>query len=63
MPRKTRPREALNRINAFTLLNLGVVAPTAEQKPSLRGLAVQWEGLSAAGPWLMLLDADQTFFS
>lgn len=63
IPRKTRPREVLNRINAFTLLNLGAVTPTAEQKPSLRGLAVQWEGLSAAGPWLMLLDADQTFFS
>lgn len=61
--RKTHPQEALKRINAFTLLNQGVVTPTTEQKPLLRGLAGQCEGFSSAGPWLMLLDAYQAFFN
>lgn len=61
--RKTRPQAALKHINAFTLLNLGVVTPTAEQKVLLRGLAGQYEGFSAAGPGLMLLDTCQAFFN
>lgn len=60
--RKTQPREAIKNIIGFTLLNLGVVAPVADQKPLPRGLASQFENFSAAGPWLMMCTDCQAFF-
>lgn len=60
--RKMHPREVIKHIAGFTLLNLGVVAPVAGQKRILRGLATQFEGFSAAGPWLMLCNDCQGFF-
>ena len=60
--RKMHPREAVKYIGGFTLLNLGVVAPVAGQKPLLRGLATQFESFSAAGPWLMMSTDCQRFF-
>ena len=53
---KIHPREAIGHVAGFTLLNLGLVAPVPEQKSLLRGLATQFEGFSAAGPWLLLCD-------
>ena len=53
--------QALGGMKAFTLMNLGIMAPDVSPNPVWRGLASQFERFSAAGPWLMLYDSPAFF--
>lgn len=52
-------QDTLMRLDAFTLLTLGIAA-TGDL--TWRGLASQYEGCSAAGPWVMLCRNCHSFF-
>lgn len=58
---KAAPKDVAENLRTFTLLNLGMAVAGEDKVWS--GMAGQFEGLSAAGPWLMLCKRCYDFFS